>query len=119
MCIKRRVSTGYHPQTDGSTERMNSTVEVYLRAFINWEQNDWAGLCLVAQIAITGRNAASTGVSPFFLQHGYDTDPIQLDEAWAAEQRHQVPNNQEKAAGELVEKFKESISYVQARMAEA
>ena len=40
--IKRKLSTAFHPKTDGQTERQNSTIEAYLWAFVNFEQNDWA-----------------------------------------------------------------------------
>jgi hypothetical protein len=117
--IKRRLSTTDHPQTDGSTERMNSTIEAYLRAYIRWDQSDWAFHTDVAQIAINGRVAASTGVAPFFLQHGYNVDPIQPDEDWVDKVKNQDSSPPDKAAKKMVEKFVEVLNYVQARMAEA
>ena len=38
--IKQRLSIAFLPQTDGQTKRHNSIIEVYLRAFVNFEQNN-------------------------------------------------------------------------------
>ena len=35
--IERRFSTVYHPQTDGATERMNQTMETFLRIYIDFD----------------------------------------------------------------------------------
>ncbi|THC87386.1 hypothetical protein EYZ11_013167 [Aspergillus tanneri] len=77
--IRRRLSTAYHPETDGQTERMNATIEAYLRSFCDRTQTNWASLSPIAQLAVNGRNATATGISPFFLDHGYDMETIQLD----------------------------------------
>ena len=49
--IKRRMSTAYHPQTDGQTERTNQVLEGYLRNFVNYDQNDWYQLLPLADHA--------------------------------------------------------------------
>ncbi len=69
--IKRKLSTAFHPQTDGQTEKQNSTMKAYLRAFVNWEQDDWARLLPMAEFAYSNAKNASTGHTLFELNRGY------------------------------------------------
>jgi len=39
--IDTKLSTAYHPQIDGQTERMNQDLEKYLRMFIDHQQKQW------------------------------------------------------------------------------
>jgi transposase InsO family protein len=121
MRITHRLSTAWHPQTDGSTERMNRTIEAYLRAYIEWAQSNWVNLLPLTSIAIKGRKARSTRVSPFFLQHGYNIDTIQLDvsqEPNREELEARVKSDYNKAKA-IVEKFKQVFDIAQTTMAEA
>jgi len=59
------MSTAFHPQTDGQTERTNKTMEQYLRIFVNKEQNNWAQLLPTAQLAYNNVKSDTTGVTPF------------------------------------------------------
>ena len=69
--IKRRLSTVFHLQTDNQTKRQNSMIEAYFQAFVNFEQNDWAWLLLMAEFAYNNAKNASTGHTSFELNCGY------------------------------------------------
>src|SRR5215472_9360424 len=69
--IDPRRSTAFHPQTDGQTERMNQTLETYLRIFCNHEQDDWFDLLPLAEFAYNNASQESTRMSPFYANYGF------------------------------------------------
>ncbi|KAJ1596274.1 hypothetical protein NDA14_002670 [Ustilago hordei] len=72
MGVKHSLSTAYHPQTDGQTERVNQVIEQYLRMYCNYEQNDWADLLDTAAFVYNNMVHNSIGVSPFFACYGWN-----------------------------------------------
>jgi len=70
--IKRSMSTAYHPQTDGQTERMNQVIEAYLRSYCNYEQNDWPEMLATAEYAYNNSKHSATKISPFYANYGYE-----------------------------------------------
>lgn len=69
--VTRRLSTAFHPQTDGQTERQNQTIEHYLRCYSTWQQDDWVQMLGNAEFSYNNSAHATTGVSPFFALYGY------------------------------------------------
>lgn len=69
--IEPTMSTAFHPQTDGQTERLNQTIEQYLRFYTAHRQDDWTDHLALAEFTYNNSVHASTGVSPFFASKGY------------------------------------------------
>ena len=69
--IKSKLSTAFHPQTDGQTERANQDVERQLRIYCNYMQDNWVDCLPMAEFADNNTLAAATGMSPFFANKGY------------------------------------------------
>jgi hypothetical protein len=72
LLIKRNLSTAYHPESDGQTERVHQSLEAYLRFYINYQQDDWADWLPLAEFAYNNSDHSSTGKSPFFVNSGYN-----------------------------------------------
>ncbi|KAL9567590.1 hypothetical protein ACKAV7_008354 [Fusarium commune] len=51
LSINALLSTAYHPETDGQTERLNAILEQYLRAYVSYLQDDWSRWLPLAEFA--------------------------------------------------------------------
>ena len=69
--MRLHFTSGYHPEGDGQTERMNQTLEQYLRVYCNYQQDNWSELLPLTEFAYNNAPSATTGVSPFFANKGY------------------------------------------------
>jgi hypothetical protein len=69
--VQPNLSTAFHPESDGQTERVNQTIEQYLRTFCDYLQTDWADLLPLAEHAYNSTHHASIGMSPFYANVGY------------------------------------------------
>jgi hypothetical protein len=77
---KLRLSTAFHPQTDGQTERMNRTLEDCLRHYVSPTQADWDLHLAPMEFAINNAKQDSTGLSPFQMNYGLDPlTPLNMD----------------------------------------
>ena len=113
--IERRLSTSYHPETDGLTERINAEIETLLRRLVNHAQDDWANWLPAVQFALSGRSSSTTGVSSFFLSHGYHPDVLQLE----TPQQVSKPRSPIQQAEAIVSKIKEATEWAQQNMTAA
>jgi transposase InsO family protein len=63
-----RLTSSYHPQSNGQTERFNRTLIEALRSFVNARHDNWDTFLVHFEFAYNSTVNASTGLSPFILQ---------------------------------------------------
>jgi len=78
LSIRPQMSTAFHPQIDGQTEHLNQMIEAYLGAFVNWEQENWVSLLLMAEFAYNNSVTIGNGMSPFYANYGHHPATIDL-----------------------------------------
>jgi hypothetical protein len=98
--IKRRLSTSFHPQTDGQTEALNNALENYLRAYIGTDPHSWAKLLPTAEFAYNNSYNHSLKTTPFKCVYGYDPE-VRIDVA------DDVPEGGIPSAKERVQKLQD------------
>ena len=65
------LSSAFHPETDGSTEVLNQTIEQYLRIFCSFQQNDWTSHLPLSEFCYNNTINSSTNMTPFFANSGH------------------------------------------------
>lgn len=66
---EHRISSAYHPQTNGLTERFNQTLQRSLIKFVNKNQDDWDEKLDGILFAYRTSRQASSNVTPFELMY--------------------------------------------------
>ena len=110
--VKRRLSTAFHPQTDGQSEALNRIVQNYLRAFTNVEQMNWANLLPTAMFAYNNSYNHSLQMTPFKCVFGYDPE-LRIDVA------DDVPKGEIPSAKERVQRLYELRKQLQEHVIKA
>ena len=111
LAVKRRLSTAFHPQTDGQTERQNQVLEYFLRSYVNWEQDDWARWLPIAAFTYNTTTHSATGKSPCEALMGYN--PSIQDSV------KEYPQEYHADAAQRVQEIQEMRSFMKERLAKA
>jgi hypothetical protein len=77
--VDLRMTTSYHPQSDGQTERVNQCLETYLRCFVHACPSKWRKWLSLAEYWYNTSYHSSLGYTPFDVLYGHLPRQLGLD----------------------------------------
>ena len=107
-------SSAYHPQTDGQTEVVNRTLEMYLRCFSSPQPKEWAKWIAWAEYCYNTNIHTTTKKTPFEIVYG--RPPPSLLSYVAGTACNVVVEKELVARDEVLKELRENIRLAQSRM---
>jgi hypothetical protein len=108
--MQLNLSTAYHPETDGKTERVNQVMEDMLRMYVMDNQTHWEKYLTLVEFAYNNSFHSSIGMSPYEALYG---SPCITPLSWERlEDRVTV-------GLELIQEMEEHVIHIRQRLKEA
>ena len=111
--VDLRMSTSFHPETDGSSERSNKTMIEALCHYVNLRQSDWADHLIHMESAMNNSVNAMTGKTPTELVYGA---PLHL---FPSPRDLAKPDLDIPAVSDYIRRIQENIAFARDRHVEA
>ncbi|KAK9791591.1 hypothetical protein WJX73_008219 [Symbiochloris irregularis] len=119
---KHAVSSAYHPETDGQTERVNRVLGEMLRHYTNWKYDDWDLQLPLVEFAHNNARSTATNMSPFYCCYGkHPRTPLSavIDHATQAWESDPQNNSKFLSAQEFLTDKRDIVKMAQAAMESA
>ena len=111
---RHRITTAYHPSSNGMVERFNRTLKGMIRSLVNGSTNMWDEYLHWCCFAYRTAEVDSTGYTPFMLVQGREPrsvldsvrtnfDVLERPSEWARRMTHQISRVREIVSNRRVE----------------
>ena len=67
-----KLSTAFHPETNGQSENANQEAEQHLKSYVNHFQDNWVRLLPMREFLVNANILATTKVPLFLATRGYN-----------------------------------------------
>ncbi len=114
--IQQRLSTSFHPESDGQSERLIQDTEQKLRQLVCYSQDDWTDWLPLAEFSMNNQVSESLGFSPFFANKGFN--PRMGVETYSPQQPLQrpVPTNIQEPLSDLLTDMRANLTVARETM---